>query len=477
MVIKLIKFTKMICVLIIFVDSAAAQEERTLESFLDQVTSTSENIEALKLRNESLVSEIKARDFELVPRFNAELSQTENRLAAQSTGSQRPFSRLFDLNLSKLMATGTTLSMSSGYERLKLPSFTDGPREVVNWEVTFFQSLVRNSFGRATRLRREHDQYELKSRYYGLVFQRQQTIQNLENLYWDLALSYKEITIREENLKRSENLEKWIRVRINKSAAEPTDLLKMQSLVSSRRLELIASKGQVEAIWNQIRQLLPNISQSWIPDQVEFETPRRAEDLVYQPNSVSITEPIRLDWLVLDFRAKQAEKQYKRVEDSLRPSLDVFVSHGRNGADPRFSDAWRRSLTEDSTSSKFGILFSWELDGDLRNERKSAARLEASALQLEANRLKRDSDIGWKELKRRLDQLYVQSQEARTLANIQKKNSEAERRRYEQGRTTAFEVITFEISAAESALQYYRTLATLRKTENLSRLFTFPGAI
>src|SRR5690606_24022338 len=120
----------------------------------------------------------------------------------------RSSSYLLETDLVKSFSTGTNLTVGTSYELANVASV--GNRHLANWEVGLSQSLWRNFFGRAVRLRRQADEAELQSRRLALLLERQQFLSDLENRFWDLAVAVREREIREANLKRSQELEKWI---------------------------------------------------------------------------------------------------------------------------------------------------------------------------------------------------------------------------------------------------------------------------
>ncbi len=440
-----------------------------LDQLLDQAGRESEEIRSLGMSLEALGAEIRARDIDIAPSLTASLVQTQDQRATFNPG-RRSLSRQLDLGVLQPFSTGTTVGLTAGYE---LASVADvGSRNLANWQFTLSQSLWRNFFGHATRVRREVDSAEKKRRQFELLLRRQQLLTRIETAYWDLALAEREMEIRQENLARSEQMQKWVGERIRHSAAEKTDGVQVRALVTTRQMELLDTKNTIEAAWNRLRQELPTIKvAAWKPRVQALETDRNPASLLAVDDGVRAT-PKRIDALVSSYRGKETRAMADRERDALRPQLDFVLSYGRNGIESTFSNAWQQAFSNNSTFTQFGFQFAMQLGSDVRDGRLRAAELQADALELDAKRLGQASDVGWEDLNQRIRFQRQNIENSRKLAALQIQKTEEERKRYEQGRSTAFQTISFEIEAAQAKLEVYRQLAMLRIIESQSRQFT-----
>ncbi len=447
--------------------NAFAAEPMNLDNLLRRAEENSEAIQASEKTIQSIRAEISGRDLLLSPKLEAEVADARDNRDSVAA-NQRFRTQLLDVSLTKLFSTGTQVSVSAGHDITSTE--TTGRRNIGSWEFKVSQSLWRDAFGRNTKLRHQAEEAELQARTLTAVYQRQSFLVELENAYWDLLYAKKEEDVRRSNIERSETVEKWTRDRARRSMAEPTDLLQAQALVSSRQLELIGVRNRIESLQNRIQQLVPNQTpRTWQIDLKELEASRPFEQLLTGSGSA---EPVRLDSLSSRFRAQQADSEASRTDDSLRPKVDAYVSYGQNGADERFATSWDRAKDPQFSAARVGVTLSMDLDWTLKDDQRRAARLNAEARELEARAQSRLSNVGWADLKREIDELKRQEKEAGRLADLQEKKVAAERSRYRLGRTTVFQLITFEIDAANSQITLARIRADLRKLEARARIFT-----
>lgn len=451
--------------------ASPASSPKNLNDLIQLATDKSESLKAVDQSILSLEAEIRARDLELSAVLSADLADSRDQRTSLSQQRIPGHTQLFKTTLAKPFSTGTSVSLLLSHQIADLTA-TGGDGNLANWELSISQDLWRNSFGRGIRLRQTSDTAELKSRRFQLLGQKQQLVIGIERIYWDLTLALKEEQVRLANIERSETLEKWIRDRVRKFAAESTDLLQVQALISQRKLELLENRNRIADLRVQIRQLIPlQEVEDFQPQLESLEESRSPLNLLALAATSASAKPWSLAALSSSYRSRQAQLEADRVEDQLRPSLQAYLSHGRNGIEDTFTQSWNRAQTEDFMATSLGLRFSMELDTDLKSDRRRAAQLAAEARELEARAQRRQGDLAWVDLERQIRNLKAQTEEAKKLTKFQLQKSNEEHRRYRQGRSTAFQAITFETEAAVSQLRYYQTLSNLRKLESLARGF------
>jgi outer membrane protein TolC len=453
-----------------------AQKTLSLAQFLQQATIQAEDFQAFEKSLKSLEYEIQARDLELSSNLKLEANDLKDQKDSFSNFLNRDTrSQVFGVTLTKPFATGTTASLGTAYELAEQDS-SGNKLYRSNWDLSLTQDLWKNAFGKSTRLRRQSDQMELENRKLDLLLQRQQLVNNLEALYWDLALDERERAIREDNLKRSQQILDWTQKRLRISAARDTDLLQAQALVSTRKLELADVERSAVSNRARLQQLIPGLANaSWKPDLSELEKDRNIRSLLVgdRNRDQNRTEtPTLISALSAQYKTQQLQVEAQAVKDNLNPTLQVQLAHGQNGIRPDSSEAVDRSLARRADSNRIGLLLSMDLDFDLKNKSREAAELAAQSAQLQAKRLERSSQVGWMDLSSEIEYLKNSLKLSKELYDFQRKKIEGERRYFQQGRSTVFEFINFEVVAADAELRFFRLLNQMRKTESGARLFS-----
>ncbi len=441
----------------------------SLETFLQSVQNESENLQAIDKKILAAQTEIEARDIVLGSTLDLNAENFNNNQAAV-TFARRSRTRFVDLTFKQPFSTGTLLSVSGGHERSVIDNF--GLRQIADWEVRLNQSLWRDSFGHATSLRHRGEKEELFSRRAALMNEKQKILIELEGFYWDYTTLLQEEQIRLKNLEVSRELLKWTQSRIKRIAAEKADLLQVQALVSGRELDLITVQNKLATLRTQLQSALPNFQVDRLQPDIDSLTKERSLYQLVDVVEKNSASPMRWDALSSEAEALKAALETKKTREELKPLFDVYMSYGQNGISDTFDTAWSQAGNNRYSGTRVGVNISVPLHRGLTSKKEKAARLEAEALQLEARNKKRSSQVGWVDLERRQKVVHAQSQEASKLADFQNQKVIEERRRYKIGRSTLFQLVTFEVEAADAAVRKFTFLSELRKTESQARLFT-----
>jgi len=422
-----------------------------LEDFLNKVTKDSNELRAIEVRMQAASSEIRARDLTLVSELSLEGRQVwDDRVSTEGLAT-----------FTKGLPTGTQLSISGAYD-LTEGSSPASEFHRLNWAAEIKQSLWRDMFGMGTRLRQKYDRYELLSRHAQFEFTKAEKLLSFENLFWDFVLVEQEIRALATNLEKSRKSASWIKKRMERSAAERTDMLQAQSQVSRRELELQEALDFKENLVLRLKQINSSgdwIS-TWIPSEVQASQMRSMNDLV-SGSKAKNSRAIRSDVLAGIYLARSLEQRAQVVSNEHRPDLNVFAGAGTN------------AVKFDRRYAEVGLQLSLDLNFSLKSHAVRSARQFSEAQQIQSVYQLRESSLEWEDLQRNLDRLNKRLEIASQLASLQKQKSAEERRRYEQGRSTAFQSISFEQEAIEAQLHARRLQVQLRKEEARARLFAW----
>jgi outer membrane protein TolC len=445
--------------------TAAAPAPLSIDELIQKTQNESEVAQAAQKTLKSIELEIASRDLLLGWQFNGEFTNVHDD-RDQVAFAQRTEYKTFTFNLAKPFSTGTTFLLTGSHD----DSTYTTPRLPNNesWEVRLTQSLWRDAFGHATAVRYEGERAELISRKAQAYYDLQNFLVSVEQAYWDLSVALKEQQIRAKNIENGKRLELWTRRRASHSAAEKSDLLQSQALVSQATLDAINAENQIEVLKTRLRQYLPNLTDIQ-PDDRSLEKDRAVQTMIVKDGSA---EPRRLDSLSARFLAAQAEAEAKKVRDSYRPRVDAYAAYGQNGMGPDFDNAWNRATNGDHSISRVGVVLSIDLSRGLVADRVKAAELAAQARVLQAQTQNRFSQLSWTDLVRQVNLLRQRAEESSRLADLQMRKVAEERKRFQLGRSTVFQMVTYELDAATAELNKYRSLGDLRKAESQARLYT-----
>lgn len=447
-----------------------ARQGKTFEHALNEMMSGPE-FQSTENEIRSIQLEYLSKDLVLEPelKVTAERINENRQLLNAAQVTNKPRVDLVTATLSKPFSTGTEISVSPRWERALTPSLTPGNRATVDWQITLSQSLWQDGFGRSTRLRRSREEAERKQQLAEVMLRRGQKLADFETLYWDWALAVREEELQNKNLKRSEEILRWVRDRFNRAAAENIDLLQARALLSQRQLRVATVNQTLANAVARMERYAPN--RSWNPSPEDLPTARQLDTLAAKWVENDLPQASTLESLAAVNASVVAAESAKETRESIRPELNLELAYGKNAIDTDTAEAQRRSYEESHEYSSVGVVFRTGLDIGRERKLVDSARASSEAARQRSVARTAENRIAWDQLKNEIKELSIRIGHAKELVDVQLKKANAERERFRKGRSTAFQAITFEQDAAEAEITLWTLYALMRKTEARARLF------
>jgi hypothetical protein len=124
-------------------------------------------------------------------------------------------------------------------------------------------------------------------------------------------------------------------------------------------------RNRILTLRNRFGQILDGTrATEWQPDLAALDNWREPEKLLARGADRPSVLPKRIDVLVARHRHQQTLALAERESDTLRPQLDFAVTHGRNGIESQFGQAWEQTLRSNTYTN--WKLFSAEWDSLVR---------------------------------------------------------------------------------------------------------------
>ena len=135
-----------------------------------------------------------------------------------------------------------------------------------------------------------------------------------------------------------------------------------------------------------------------------------------------------------------------------KPTLDLFGTMALNGQSLDFGTAYKQTVSLDHPTAAVGIRFSAPLALGTAADLRAAYIREEAASDLTYQRKVFEQEQTWKDLTDRLEQAKRRLSLSVSLERVQAAKLTHERERYRTGRTTSFQVLTFETDFATSEI-------------------------
>ena len=459
--------------IILLMFATANVQAMTLDDYLHEVSKKNKLLSSYELSVEASNDRREAGDLLLSPLLTAAYSVTSDQSLPATVADQRDTTAA-SLGLSKKFSTGTQVSLSANtfkyeYEVPAVPGNTGYSRGGVGISVT--QSLWKDFFGAATRLRRvrESDSNQLET--LNLDLRRRIANIEFESDFWDYVVAAEDKRLKQDNFDRAKKLEKWTANRVSNGISDDTDLLQVKALSARRELELAAVNDDLQARELKIRQNLNLSEGSPFPEL----SANLADTRPYITELAKQKNIIKIDSYLAELEAKVRKTSSEEVTDSLRPDLSLTGQYNTSSYDVDHSTMTDNITKTDRPITFVGVNFSWFFGSDAKSAQLSAAKKEAMAAQLRAEQARGTGVDAWNEYLRKYEVAKQNVLTLERISKLQSDRSKSEQQKFSKGRTITTNVVNAITDSAEAEVSYLRARSGLRKLEAGTLLFKSIG--
>lgn len=425
----------------------AAPQNFRLADYIEQVKKTSPAVAASNLQIEGTKESAKEGSFTYIPKFSVLGSYTNDKrqvtnpfyIGSVSSGDNLTFGidQQFSSGTSAKLSYILNNSLTTGLSPIVAPSgsfrFSAGQTQLdIN------QPLWKNFFGIETRAAANLSEASSLASHYAEKFKLKQTLSQAETTYYRLAIAREALRLQEEVLDRSKKILDWSERRVRNQLADKSDMLQAKAAYQARQLEIETVKSEQRSA-----QLGFNTLRSSTSDEVgeNLEPMDTASILsIQKPKRSAVTDDIKA--------AEQNERvivsNNELARQKSQPDLSLFGTLAYNGVNTYLSPAVKDSFTTNHPMYVVGLKFSFPLffleTSEIRSGRiKQQLSAESQTLQTRLN-----NDQNWIDLDKKFEEAKNRLKLADELVVAQKEKLDHEKYRFNLGRTTTFQVLTYE---------------------------------
>ena len=306
-----------------------------------------------------------------------------------------------------------------------------------------------------------------------------QTLNGVEDAYWDVLAAREQLRISRLSLERAKDLLELNRKKVEVGTLAPIEITQAEAGVASQEEGVILAQTTLENAEDALLRLMavPDASPLW--DQSLQLTDRPS----YEPHDLDLDASIakglehRPEIIVARQQLKDNELTERVARKNVRHSLDLqarIAPEGKSDADQLFESTTfpTSDTTTNSTSTDWnvGLRYSYPL----RNRRAKAdyaiARLNTEKGIAGIQQAEQTIRVDVRTAVRNVDSGVQRVEAARKNVELQQKKLDAEQKKFENGMSTSFEVLTFqndlanaELSEIRARLDYIKSLAALER--------------
>ena len=397
-----------------------------------------------------------------------------------------------NVSLSQLLPTGAEVSFGWENGRTETDSiFADfNPSYQSTPAFSIRQPLLR-SFGRLATERnlivaRTNDAIS-REQFEGQVTA---VVQQTENAYWDLVEALEQLKVAKESLALTRELHDQNRIRVEVGTLAPLELVQSEAGIATREEEIIRARSRVGDAEDSLRRLLALEQGEYWEKSI---TPATAP--AQEPVSLVLADSIKK---ALEGRPELAAQRLtienRRVDSQFfanqrKPRLDASARYGLDGVggtqitDPAtgqplprpikggFGDAVDQITGFDFPSWSIGLSLSIPIQNRAARAQSTIADLELEKAKASLRDLEQTVITEVRRAARAVETAKEVIQSAGVSARLAEKNLDAERKRYENGMSTSFQILQIQedLTAARSrqvsaVTGYRRALAEFHRS-------------
>jgi outer membrane protein len=319
-----------------------------------------------------------------------------------------------------------------------------GPLDVnANWALTLRQPILRNFWIDSARRDILLNKNRLKLSEWQLREQLINTIAQVENAYYDLIRARENIKVQRAALDSNNQLLRENKKRVEVGALAPLDEKQSEAEVAHAIATLLQTEQVYAVALNTLKNLITQDYSNWIPIVLD-----PVETLVAVPASPELPESWKLG-LTLRPELQEAKLNIegqnisiKYLKNQIWPQIDLTGSYGQLGVSERFRGGADQALDDRNPRYSVGAVLSIPLGGSwsARNALK-AARKSSEQLLMEYKRLEQVIMVAIDNAIKLLRSQFQQVEAARQARLFAQDALSAEQKKYENGKSTSYEVL------------------------------------
>lgn len=419
-------------------------ETLNFETYKAQVLEKDVKTQSIKLQYEASQKTVQQSDFMTSVNVFANAGYLDDQRPTTNPGFQgnRTEVNTLGVGLQQQTEYGLKWSLSQNIQKTNIENANPAAIPVPKYYDTFPKlelslPLWRNWLGAETQSDQKQllMQSELQQKKLEMDWINQQA--EIELNYFRLLSRREAYQIQFDSLTRAQKILQWSQSRYARNLIDEGDLVQAQAAVKARELDVATAKTDLlvaSRIFNQMR--------GRESDEVN-ETLVQQEIPLQKLKLKSSEKRERLDSVLLKYQIEQQKSLALAQKEKLKPSLDLQVQAWTQGRGATFTSSEARTFGDEDYLF-VGVGFSMPLDQIKASRvRQGYSDLKEAQDKAEQSRLLQLGTT-WSETVNRADQIYNQVEILRELERLQKKKADSEREKLNRGRSTTFQVLSFE---------------------------------
>jgi outer membrane protein len=308
--------------------------------------------------------------------------------------------------------------------------------------------------------------------------------QQVVNAYWALVNAREQLGVAQESLQLAKDLHSRNQVEVQVGTKAPLELTNSEAAIATREegiIQAISAVGDAEDVLRRLLNLPPGTL--WETPIVPTSDPKTDEKVTVNVKE-ALTAAIaqRPELRTQDLQLAQAKRDADYFRRQLKPQLNLDVQYGYTGLDTSFNSAFNQITAISFPGWTVSLAFIYPIQNRTARAASATANIEVDRFQSLYDQERTVIEGEVRTAARAVD-TAIKSIDANVKAReFQEKNLDAEKKRYENGMSTSFQItqIQDQLTEARSAevqatvnyrtalAEYYRSVGALLDQEGVA---------
>lgn len=445
----------------------------TLDEYLAQVQQSNDGIKGA-VKGEQAKSLRKGEgNLFFKPSFflTGEFSDDKRLTLAQAFQGNRTMRNTYRAGINQNFETGTKATISYNVYRTEIfgtqpgfvqrPIFTD-----VAPTIELTQSLWRNWLGSESKSTVDIQNSQIEAARLADQYNYKQLMIQAENSFWRLYFTQSRLKVQEESLARTKKIRDWNYDRFKNNLVDEADFLQADANYQGFEVDYQTALADIDAAkreFNSIRQTEGDV------DLTGAQAPSTSYIMdAPLPQKMAVRE----DVMIAMTNQKVAEANAQLGVERNKPNLEVYGQYSLNGRDRQYGKSDTMAWEGTHPWTVVGVRFSTPMDLGALSDYKKSYEQDKAAATLNYKRKSYEVEREWEILSSRLDLYRKRLSLSYKKEKAEEKKYASERKRFNQGRTTTFQVVQFEQDLANAQILKLRNEQELITIYNQLKLFS-----
>ncbi len=307
--------------------------------------------------------------------------------------------------------------------------------------------------------------------------------QAVVNAYWTLVNNREQLGVARESLQLAKDLNDRNRIQVQVGTLAPLDITQSEAAIATRDEAIIQAISAVGDAEDTLRQLMNFPSgKLWETPIVPTSDPKTDEKVtahVDEALQIAFDQRPELHTDLLHLNQAKLDAEYYR--GLTKPTLGLSVHYGYNGTGLQFNDAFGQISGLDFRSWSAALSFRYPIQNRAARAQSAIANIDVDRNAELYEQEKKVVETEVRRAARGLDTAIKAIDAARIAREFQDKNLDAEKKRYENGMSTAFQItqiqdqltqarsqeVTATVNYRTALAEYYRSIGRLLDQEGI----------